>query len=146
MAINRGGALRSSPSKGMIFHWFHGTGLRLHDNPALDSAVQQCTKMSSNLVPVFCFDPRIFGDSAQSEFGSLKCGPRRAKFVLDSVADLRQSFESKGSKLLIAYDRPEDFFGKLVKEMKASKTKVFYQDEVWSEEGRRCEIQSEGTN
>jgi deoxyribodipyrimidine photo-lyase len=134
MAINRSAALQSSPSKGMIFHWFRGTDLRLHDNPALDRAIEQCAKTNSKLVPVFCFDPRIFGDSARSDFGSLKCGPRRAKFVMESIADLRQSFESKGSKLLVAYARPEDFFGKLLKETKLSKAKAFYQDEVCSEE------------
>ena len=64
----------------------------------------------------------------------LKCGPRRAKFVLESVADLRQSLESKGCKLIIAYARPEEFFAKLLEEMKDCRTKVVYQDEVCPEE------------
>lgn len=108
--------------------------LRLHDNPALDRSATLCSKTESSIVPVFCFDPRIYGDSARSEFGSLKCGPRRAKFVLDSIADLRASLEKKGCKLLVAYDRPEEFIGKLTKEMKDCRTKIVYQDEVCSEE------------
>ena len=120
----------------VVFHWFRGTDLRLRENPALDKAVSYCQKTNSQLVPVFCFDPRIFGNDARSEFGSLKCGPRRAKFVLESIADLRQNIEKKGSKLLVAYDRPEDFFGKVLKEMKMSngEAKAIYQDEVCSEE------------
>lgn len=124
----------SQPAKSVIFHWFRGMDLRLHDNPALDRSAALCAKTSSNVVPVFCFDPRIFGDDARSEFGSLKCGPRRAEFVLESVADLRQSLEKKGCKLLVAYERPEDFMRKIKKEMNDCSTNIVYQDEVCSEE------------
>ena len=123
-------------AKGVIFQWFRGADLRVHDNPSLCRAAELSAKTQSSLVPVFCFDPRIFGDSARSEFGSLKCGPLRAKFILESVANLRKSLESKGCKLMVAYERPEDFFAKLVKskEMKECRAKVVYQDEVCSEE------------
>lgn len=133
-AIGLSNRVSNQRAKGVIFHWFRGTDLRLHDNPALDRAAKLCAKTDSKLVPVYCFDPRIFGDSARSEFGSLKCGPLRAKFVLESVADLRQSLESKGCKLIVACDRPEDLFGKILGDMKDCRTKVVYQDEVCSEE------------
>eukprot|EP00536_Pseudo-nitzschia_multiseries_P005546 jgi/Psemu1/190760/e_gw1.104.112.1 len=123
-------------SKGRsVYYWFRLGDLRLHDNPALDRAANLCTKTESNLIPVFCFDPRIFGDDARGEFGSIKCGPRRAKFVIESVVDLRQSLEKRGSKLLVSNERPEAFFAKLLKDSNSkSSTKLVYQDEVCSEE------------
>ena len=124
-----------APGKSVIIvHWFRGTDLRLHDNPALHRSAELCAKMSGTIVPVFCFDPRIYGDSARSDFGSLKCAPRRAAFVLKGIADLRQSLEKKGCKLLVANERPDEFMRKLTREMKGYKMKVVYQDEVCSEE------------
>lgn len=118
----------------IIFHWFRGTDLRLHDNPALDRSASICAKTESNLVPVFCFDPRYFGNDARSDFGSLKCGPKRARFVLESVMDLRKSLQRQGSELLVACARPEDFFASLESAVKDRRTKIVYQDEVCSEE------------
>ena len=118
----------------IIVHWFRGTDLRLHDNPALHRSAELCTQMSGTIVPVFCFDPRIYGDLARSEFGSLKCAPRRAAFVMQGITDLRQSLEKKGGKLLVANERPEEFMRKIARDMKGYKMKVVYQDEVCSEE------------
>lgn len=125
---------QQAPAAGIIFHWFRGTDLRLHDNPAFDRAASICSQTKSNIVPVFCFDPRYFGDSATSEFGSLKCGPQRAKFLLESVLDLRKSLKAKGSELLVAYARPEDFLAELEITVKDRRTKVVFQDEVCTEE------------
>ena len=127
-------ASKQVPAAGVVFHWFRNGDLRLHDNPALERSASICAKTNSNLVPVFCFDPRIFGDQARSEFGSLKCGPRRAKFILESVVDLRQSLEKRGSHLLVACARPEEFFAQLEQEVKDLRTKIVYQDEVCTEE------------
>ena len=123
-------------SKGRsVYYWFRLGDLRLHDNPALDRAADLCTKTESNLVPVFCFDPRLFGDNARSEFGSMKCGPRRAKFVIESVADLRQSLEKRGSKLLVSTEKPETFFSRILKDANSkTSSKLVYQEEVCSEE------------
>ena len=117
-----------------MFHWFRLGDLRLHDNPALDRSAKICDQTESSLIPVFCFDPRIFGDDARSDFGSLKCGPRRAKFVLESVEDLRQSLERIGSKLVVAYAKPEDVFSQLLEDCKDTRCKIVYQDEVCPEE------------
>ncbi|CAJ1943012.1 unnamed protein product [Cylindrotheca closterium] len=125
---------QQAPTAGIIFHWFRGTDLRLHDNPALERAASLCSQTKSNLVPVFCFDPRYYGESATSEFGSLKCGPKRAKFVLESVLDLRKSLKANGSELLVACARPEDFLAELETIVKDRRTKVVFQDEVCTEE------------
>lgn len=131
----------------MVYYWFRMGDMRLHDNPGLDRAHQLCSEMATSinnniasgggatlLVPVFCFDPRVFGDGARSEFGFLKCGPRRAKFVLESVADLRRNLQQQGSQLLVATERPEDFFAKLCKDIPTTNSLLVYQEEVASEE------------
>ena len=129
------GLAAPAASKGRsIYYWFRLGDLRLHDNPGLDRATDLCAKTESNLVPVFCFDPRVFGDDARGEFGSIKCGPRRAKFVIESVEDLRKSLENRGSKLLVSNEKPETFFSKLLKHSKSSSDKLVYQEEVCSEE------------
>ena len=118
-----------------IYYWFRLGDLRLHDNPALDRAADLCIKTESNLVPVFCFDPRLFGDNARSEFGSMKCGPRRAKFVIESVDDLRHSLEKRGSKLLVSNKKPEVFFAEILNDADSKNSnKLVYQEEPCSEE------------
>jgi deoxyribodipyrimidine photo-lyase len=127
----------AGPSSTIIFHWFRLGDMRLHDNPALVKSSQICaTNSDATVVPVFCFDKRIFGNDARSELGSLKCGPRRAKFVIESVEDLRKSLEAKGSRLLVSTGKPEDFMANLLQQNKniAGSFEVVYQDEVCSEE------------
>lgn len=111
--------LARSSSKKLVFHWFRLGDLRLHDAPALAHSV----KLGATVVPVFCFDARIFGDhqhQALTDFGSLKCGPKRAKFVLESVADLRQQLQSVGSGLAVFCGSPDQVFDKLLSDIEAS--------------------------
>lgn len=54
---------------------------------------------------MYCFDPRHFGTTP---YGSKKTGDYRAKFLLESVQDLKQNLKSIGSDLLIHMGRPED--------------------------------------
>ena len=110
-------------------HWFRMGDLRLYDNPALCESAAS----SNGVLPVFCFDPRIFGNEARSSFGSLKCAPRRAKFVLESVANLRDMLEKKGSGLVVAQGKPEDVFDSLLTSSMHHPS-VFCQEEVCSEE------------
>lgn len=67
--------------------------LRLHDNALLAEAA----KRGGPVVPVHCLDPRVVGAAATSDHGSGKTGPRRAKFLLESLADLRSSLAGAGS-------------------------------------------------
>ncbi|KAL3784621.1 hypothetical protein ACHAW5_003422 [Stephanodiscus triporus] len=76
------------------------------------------TTSDGALLPVFVFDTsRVFGSEILASsssgggggvYGSRKCGPRRAKFILEAVADLRSSLEKRGSGLIVAVGRPED--------------------------------------
>lgn len=123
-------------NKQLNLHWFRHTDLRLHDNPALHKAAT--TSSSSGIVPVFCFDPSLFGSDATTPFGSVKIGPRRAQFILDGVADLRTNLEGKGSGLYVAYGAPDKVFDGLCTNILTSDKRttpvVFCQEEVCSEE------------
>jgi deoxyribodipyrimidine photo-lyase len=108
--------------------------LRLHDNPALTHSLKQGD--DGTCLPVFCFDPKVFGDNARTPFNNLKFGPKRAKFLLESVADLRQSLESKGSGLVVAHEDPSSFFGRLAQTAKEANMEIHVcvQEEVLKEE------------
>ena len=63
-------------------------GLRLHDNPALNEAVQ-----AETMLPVFCLDP-WFVDSKT-------VGSNRMKFLLESLQDLDENLTKRKSGLLV---------------------------------------------
>lgn len=124
---------------------------RLHDNPALCRTVELATGKSSSakkqpvgmssssstsssgILPVFIFDTsRFYGSETRSEFGSQKCGPRRAKFALEAVADLRNSLQKRGSGLVVAVGKPEIVLAEIAKSSK--KINIVCQEEVCSEE------------
>jgi len=86
----------------------------------LNAAVQQSNRaikndVSKGIVPVYCFDPRFIGGDKYTKLGSQKCGVMRAKFVLESVADLRKNLEKNGSGLVVAHGKAEDIFGAMCK-------------------------------
>jgi len=89
--------------------WFR-SDLRLHDNPL----IAQCLayKGDREVVPFYCFDDRVFGPT--TPFGSAKTGSYRAKFVLESVADLRNRLRDIGSDLLVGVGKPEELLPQLV--------------------------------
>ena len=117
----------------IVIHWFRLTDLRLHDNPALthssvlakgDEETRRC-----KVIPIFCFDKRIFGNDNLTPSGSLKCGPRRAKFILESVIDLRQRLQMQlKSHLLVAFGKPADIFRDLLTMLRDRKEFDGYED------------------
>lgn len=121
----------SRPRPSLALHWFRHTDLRLHDNPAL----VESHRRFDYVLPIFCFDSsNIFGTT--SKFGNSKCGSKRAKFILESVADLRSNLESKGSKLLVAHGEPGKVFDDILSKVdcKAFDVNVVVQEEVVKEE------------
>ena len=123
---------KASPKSKLVVHWFRHGDLRLHDNPALTHSLKQ----GDVCLPVFCFDPQNFGDKARTPFDNLKFGSKRAKFLLESVTDLRQSLQSKGSGLVVTHEEPATFFGRLAEGLKESDMdlRVCVQEEVLKEE------------
>ena len=78
---------------------------------------------------MFCFDPRLFNTKVQ-KYGTLKCGLIRARFILETVQNLRKNLEAINSKLLVSIEKPEEFLPKLINDS----TTLIYQQEICSEE------------
>ena len=104
--------------------WFK-TDLRLHDNETLVRAIEQ----SDEIIPVYCFNEAHF---KTTEFGFHKTGNFRAKFLLESLADLDKNLRNLGSGLVILKGKPEDELFKLAQ--KHNIQKVFCKKEVAFEE------------
>lgn len=107
-----------------ILVWFRND-LRIHDNEILLEAVNRADKV----VPVFCFDPRYF---ATTEYNTRKTGQFRARFLLDSVAGLRDSLRALGGDLLIKTGLAEVVLPQICK--KYSVSEVYHHREVAAEE------------
>ncbi|MDV3000947.1 MAG: Cryptochrome DASH [Chroococcopsis gigantea SAG 12.99] len=107
-----------------ILIWYRND-LRLHDHEPLHQALKQ----QAQVIPFYCFDPRQFG---YGSFGYPKTGSFRAKFIIESVADLKQSLQNLGSDLVIRKGLPEYIIPELVKAFDIDA--VYYHREVTSEE------------
>ncbi len=104
--------------------WFRND-LRLRDNETLFRA----NESSKTLVPIFVFDERHFG---ATRFGFKKTGAFRAKFLLESVADLKRSFQELGSDLVLRVGKPELIVPELARQVGADA--VFFSEESTDEE------------
>jgi deoxyribodipyrimidine photo-lyase len=93
--------------------WFRND-LRLHDNEALATAMQ----LAPEVLPVFIFDERIF--HGETNYGFQRTGKYRAKFILESVQDLRNNLKSKGSDLCVRIGKPEEIIADIARQMECS--------------------------
>lgn len=107
-----------------ILVWYRND-LRIHDHEALYTAL----KSQSLVIPFYCFDDRQFG---KTSYGFAKTGPFRAQFLLESVADLRNSLQNLGSNLVIRRGFPEEIIPEISKQFNVSA--VYAHQEVASEE------------
>lgn len=87
--------------------WFRNN-LRVHDNEALIKACQ-----ADEIIPIYCIDPRKFGTTS---FGFKKTGAFRAKFLLESLHDLKSSLKEIGADLVIRRGKPEVVIPEIMKE------------------------------
>ncbi len=94
--------------------WFR-QDLRLHDNESLASALKQ----AEEVYPIYVFDERVFLGKTR-RFGFPKTGKYRAKFYLESVADLQKNLCALGSDLIVKIGKPEEIVAQLAREVKAS--------------------------
>jgi deoxyribodipyrimidine photo-lyase len=99
--------------------------LRLHDHQPLYEALKQ----SQPIVPLYCIDPRQFGTT---RCGFAKTGSYRARFLLESLADLRHSLNRLGSDLVIRRGKPEEVIPALAQQLEV--TTVYWHEEVTAEE------------
>ena len=98
-----------------VLLWFR-RDLRLHDHPALHSALAT----GSPVVPVFCLDDRLL-------HGRHASGPR-TQFLLESLGDLEVGLRRLGSGLLVRRGRPEQTLPQLARELEADR--VFWTADV----------------
>ncbi len=96
-----------------VIVWFR-QDLRLHDNEALAEALSA----ADEVIPMYIFDERVFGSLTQ--FGLPKTGKYRAKFVIESVEDLRENLRSLGSDLIVRVGKPEEEIFKVARLAKTS--------------------------
>ncbi len=101
-----------------ILVWFRND-LRLHDNEMLVEAIAKC----DHILPVYFFDPRHFDQQ-----GFHKTSLVRTNFLLESVAELRASFNRLGGDILIIHGLPEDHISQLVEQFEI--TEVYHHREV----------------
>lgn len=116
-----------------VILWFRND-LRLHDNPVVDYAVKTAAKkpQQTQVIPVFCFDPRFYTKAEPDFLMQRKSGVFRTKFSLESVMQLRQNLQSLGSGLLVSMGKPEEFLPQLVRD--DTDTTVVFTGETCSEE------------
>lgn len=94
-----------------IIYWFRND-LRLKDNQALSAAVGS----ADEIIPVYVFDPRQF---EKTKLGFRRTGALRARFLIESIAELRENIRQKGGDLLIRTGKPEEIVAKLAEDYNA---------------------------
>ncbi|MFD1064359.1 DASH family cryptochrome [Winogradskyella litorisediminis] len=103
--------------------WFRND-LRVSDNVVLQKAVQN----SEKVIGLYCFDPRQF---TQSEFGFIKTEKYRAKFLIETIENLKNNLKPLKIELLVYFDLPEQTVPNVVKTHNIDK--IFLQKE-WTKE------------
>ena len=107
--------------KGLV--WFRND-LRVQDNESLTNAIQE----NETVIAVYCFDPRHF---EKTSFGFKKTEKFRAKFLIESVAALKQNLEKLNISLLVYHQKPEDVIPEII--AKNGINSVYFQEE-WTRE------------
>ena len=86
------------------------------------------------VVPLYCVDPRHFAGT--HHFGFPKTGSHRARFVLQSVRDLRGRLAERGSGLVVRAGPPETAVPELAAALSGYRLSVVLQQEATDEELR----------
>ena len=85
--------------------WFRNN-LRVHDNQSLKRA----TVSHAKVIAVYFFDPKFFKTDA---FGFQKTAKHRAKFLIETVSDLKKNLSALNITLLTYFESPEDRIHKI---------------------------------
>ena len=107
-----------------ILVWFRND-LRVNDNEILLEA----TRKADKILPVYIFDPYYFNTS---EDGFEKTGNFRAKFLIESVANLRENLQALGGNLLVRIGDPAELIPQLAQQYHVAE--VYHHREVSYEE------------
>lgn len=104
--------------------WFRDN-LRVDDNLPLSEAC----KSSGKTIGIYCFDPRHF---TETKYGFKKTEKYRAKFLLETISELKENLLKHNISLLIFHDNPENVFERIIEKYQVST--VFTQKEWTNEE------------
>jgi deoxyribodipyrimidine photo-lyase len=106
-----------------IIYWFRND-LRLHDNEGLLIANQ-----AGNVIPVYVFDTTNF---KKNHLKLPRTGGFRAKFLIESVIDLKQNLQKIGSDLVIRIGNPVEILHEMAIDLDVSA--IYASKEVTQEE------------
>nr|WP_244270295.1 DASH family cryptochrome [Christiangramia echinicola] len=113
-------------SRGMV--WFRND-LRTTDHEALKRA----SIHHNELIGLYCFDPRHF---IKDKFGFIKTGKFRAKFLIETVKELKQNLQKLNIPLLVYLKEPEIIIPDLI--FKYTIDSVYFQKE-WTQQEKEVE-------
>ena len=103
--------------------WFRNN-LRTQDNIALNNAVEKHRKV----IAVYFFDPKFLKEDA---FGFQKTAKFRAKFLIETITDLKRNLASLNITLLTYFDAPENKISFLCDEFSVD---AIYTQREWTRE------------
>ncbi len=104
--------------------WFRND-LRVNDNAVLKNA----TKNHDTIIGVYCFDPRHY---EIGRFGFKKTEKFRAKFLIETIIDLKNNLKKQNIELFVYHEHPETIISKLVEQFEINH--IYFQKEWTSEE------------
>ena len=108
-------------TKGIV--WLR-SDLRISDHPALSWALQDCDE----ILFAYVFDDRVW----KSQGGVLRIGGFRARFILESLADLRDQIHNRGGKIDFLQGNTVEQINNLIKEYGATRCYAQRED-AWEE-------------
>ena len=117
--------------------WFRND-LRTADHQGLTEAAK-----AEKVIAVYCFDPRHYADTS---YGFKKTEKFRAKFLIETVKELRRQLAKLNISLLVYHDQPESVIPNITKEFSIDTLifqKEWTQEEVEVQYGVKKSISSE---
>ncbi|MFY9243681.1 MAG: DASH family cryptochrome [Polaribacter sp.] len=103
--------------------WFRNN-LRIQDNILLKKAIDNNIKV----IAVYFFDPKYFSEDS---FGFKKTEKYRAKFLIETVTDLKQNLADLNITLLTYFESPENKISSLVDDFSID---AIYTQKEWTKE------------
>lgn len=113
-------------STGLV--WYRND-LRISDHEAL---FQAC-KNHDKVIALYCFDPRHY---AKSEYGFVKTGKFRAKFLIETIYELQKNLDSLNIPFFIFQEKPEKVIPDLISEYWIDS--IYFQKE-WTRDEKEVE-------
>ncbi|MEC5164770.1 deoxyribodipyrimidine photo-lyase [Flavobacterium sp. PL11] len=108
--------------KGLV--WFRND-LRVDDNQSLTKAINE----NESVIAVYCFDPTHF---AETKYGFKKTEKFRAKFLIETIKELKQNLANLNISLFVYHQKPESCINQICNDYGI--TTIYLQEEWTAEE------------